>query len=286
MEKLNLSELKKRHEEGTLIGCFEVENNDYHAGPGISKSHLDEINRSGAHYQYWLQNREAPTNALLLGSLIHTIVLEPEKFSRDFRVITRKTLPSKEERAAFTLETGQEQVTEVMVENATYAAGMVLKHPIASKLLAPGCHKELAFYWRDEATGLICKCKADILSNTGLMVDLKSTEDASLGEFKRKIGNYRYHVQAAWYLHGAKQAILQSKNETLKALIPRAFIFLAVETSEPYEVGVYTLDPGAMALGLSGAQASLEKLHQCLTTNTWPGYPHQLIEISLPPWVE
>lgn len=60
-----------------LIGWHsDMSNEDYHSGPGVSKSSLDLIHKSIAH----LQNRSLvriETPAMVLGTAVHTAILEP-----------------------------------------------------------------------------------------------------------------------------------------------------------------------------------------------------------------
>ena len=79
-------------------------------------------------------------------------------------------------------------------------------------------------------TGLQCKCRPDWISaDGGILVDLKTTEDASPREFQRSIAKWRYHVQAGWYMAGIEAAY---------GTRPSGFIFIAVEKKPPFAVGV------------------------------------------------
>ncbi len=78
---------------------------EYHAGPGVSKSDLDLIARSPAHYRAQKAAPREATPAMIIGSAFHTATLEPEKFDLEFAVapegIDRRTKAGKEEWAAF-----------------------------------------------------------------------------------------------------------------------------------------------------------------------------------------
>ena len=80
-------------EDGVLtphpLGLVECSNDQYHGGPGVSKSHLDAIaGASPLHYwhKYINPNRERaePSQALIMGSAIHSIVLEPDLFTGEY----------------------------------------------------------------------------------------------------------------------------------------------------------------------------------------------------------
>lgn len=59
-----------------------ITNDDYHKGPGISKSGLDLIAQSPAHYYHAVNaaNDNEPTAAQAFGTAFHTLLLEPEVF--------------------------------------------------------------------------------------------------------------------------------------------------------------------------------------------------------------
>lgn len=62
----------------------QLPNEEYHALDAISKSDLDKINRSPAHYKYAKENPTPPTPAMERGTAVHMAVLEPELFARSY----------------------------------------------------------------------------------------------------------------------------------------------------------------------------------------------------------
>ena len=68
------------------IGLHEdIPNGEYHRGPGISKSGLDLIHRSPAHYMTQRLHPKPPTAAMTFGSAFHDLVLLPELFEKTYR---------------------------------------------------------------------------------------------------------------------------------------------------------------------------------------------------------
>jgi exodeoxyribonuclease VIII len=108
------------------------------------------------------------------------------------------------------------------------------------------------------------------------MVDLKTTRDASPRGFMRSIADYRYHVQAAWYLNGVEQATGKR---------PDQFIFICVESTAPYVVAVYAADEVMTDRGYEQAMKDLGKLAECRAADSWPSYSDQIETISLPGWM-
>lgn len=60
----------------------DISNQEYHAGPGVSKSQLDDIGINPAIYQW---RKDAPVDeqklsALNMGTALHCALLEPDEF--------------------------------------------------------------------------------------------------------------------------------------------------------------------------------------------------------------
>lgn len=175
----------------------------------------------------------------------------------------------------------------------------VMEHPAASKLLSAPGKAERSYYWIDQETGELLRCRPDYDRDDGIIVDLKSTHDASPEEFARSVANWRYHVQHPFYMDGRDEAIRQAGLNRAKS---KAFVFIAVEKTPPYAVGVYMLDdktgyrddagnyvptPGAMSsvdVGRAEYRADLRTLAECRRTNVWRGYGDTIQSISLPAW--
>lgn len=69
-----------------------ISNADYHGGPGISKSGLDLIAKSPAHYFHAINaaNDNEPTDAQAFGTAFHALLLEPEEFQKTYAVELRR----------------------------------------------------------------------------------------------------------------------------------------------------------------------------------------------------
>lgn len=155
-------------------------------------------------------------------------------------------------------------------------ANAVHSHPAAGALLT-GCpgEAEKSVYWNDAITGVLCRCRPDWWRDDNVIVDLKTTEDASPEGFAKSMANYRYDVQAAYYMDGIQKATRKR---------PKAFVFIAVEKKPPYGVGVYVLDADSLELGRAQYQHDLRIYAECVRTGEWPGYGDKIQTISLPAW--
>jgi hypothetical protein len=263
-----------------------MNNTDYHAHAAISKSHLDQVARSPLHYfaRYLDPNRVVPepTPAMAIGSAVHTHVLELDQWDARYVSapdgIDRRTKAGKAEWEAFTTAaTGRTVLPKADADLVMRMAHSVFSHPAAAMLLALPGKAETTHMWTDAATGLECKCRPDWLTDDcRLLVDLKTTEDASPRGFSRSIVQWRYFLQASWYLDGVEQAT---------GTRPEQFIFITVEKKAPYAVAVYAADAEMIAAGAQTAARDLDVLATCKAAGAWPGYSDQIEPISLPPWM-
>jgi exodeoxyribonuclease VIII len=260
-----------------------ISNDAYHGGPGVSKSGLDLVARSPLHYwsRYLDPNREErePTPAMRLGTAIHTAVLEPGEFAKRHHVapaVDRRTKDGKatwEAAVDAAAAAGAELISNDDALTCMRIAEQVRQHPTARKVFATG-QAEMSCYWTDAETGLLCKCRPDWLSMP-LVVDLKSTDDASAVGFQRSAWTYRYWVQAAWYMDGVEQATGQR---------PDAFVFAAFEKAAPYACAFYFADDAMIEMGRAEYRKQLRVLADCIQSDTWPGYTTDVMPLGLPAW--
>ena len=264
-----------------------MENAEYHALTSVvSKSHLDLVARSPLHY--WARYVDPkrvepePTAAMLLGTAVHTLVLETDQFAERYVAapegIDRRTKAGKELFAEWEAQAAGRTVLTKADADLIQAMGRAVHgHPAAAYLLGLPGKAETTHMWTDEATGLECKCRPDWLVDDGSMiVDLKTTEDASPAGFAKSIANFRYHVQASWYLDGLERATGRR---------PEQFIFLVVEKKWPHPVAVYAADAEMVAAGQVTAARDMLLLAECRDADYWPAYSDQIETISLPPWM-
>lgn len=260
-----------------LPGVYpDLSNEAYHSGPGLSKSGLDLLAKSPYLFRY--RPKPEPSKALLIGSAFHASTLEPHTYANLFAVapeINARTNAGKAELETFRqANAGKSILTAEDAEKVAAMAQAARCHPVAAQLLAAGV-AETSIYHRDEPTGELLKVRPDWIVDD-LIVDLKSTEDASAIGFSKSCANYRYHVQAAYYLDIAN-AVMDRRFT--------AFIFIAVEKSPPYQVAVYHADYEMIMAGRMEYRRLVDLYHECRVSDRWPGLNDGRIEaISLPRW--
>ena len=252
----------------------------YAALPALNWSKLKHLARTPAHFKHILDNPPVTTAACTIGRALHTVVLEgPETFAAQYAVAPqcdRRTKAGKETWAAFQDQAaGRDVLTDDQHESVAGMAAAVLAHPKARKLIERCAQREVVATWQDADTGLDCKSRIDAWADQdGLVLDLKTCQDAGPDMFRRTAWNYQFHGQASFYLDGLRAAGGSADS----------FLFVAVENSAPYAVAVYLADDDFLQAGRQLVRQCLEKYAECMSTNTWPGYGDAIQALSLPHW--
>ncbi|MDO3770908.1 PD-(D/E)XK nuclease-like domain-containing protein [Salmonella enterica] len=123
---------------------YDIPNEAYHAGPGVSKSQLDDIVDTPAIY-LWRKNAPVDTEktkSLDTGTAFHCRVLEPEEFSKRFIIapeFNRRTSAGKEEEKTFLEEYARTGITVLTAEEGRkiefmYQSAMALTECIAGEV--------------------------------------------------------------------------------------------------------------------------------------------------------
>lgn len=267
----------------------DMPNEQYHShemkAQFVSKSGLDQIAKSPAHFQWFLDHPTDETPALVFGSAFHTLVLEPEKADGEIVVLPdewptkamcgRSIADQKEEFRI--LNRGKIILTQEQDDMAHAMTLAVEDHAAASVVLRKATGKaEVTALWTDSDTGVDCRARFDWLRDDGLLVDLKSTRCAKPEVFERLALEHRYHVQAAFYMEAYRRVTGQE---------PVGFAFVAVEKEPPYCACVYVAQPDFIHLGRIEYQKNLATYAECKQTGEWPGYPDiSLVPLGLPAW--
>lgn len=246
----------------------QMTNAEYHADPAISNSLISKILKSPAHAKAYLEFGQEQTAAMAFGSAFHCQVLEPDKFNDEYAVFEGDKR-TKEGKAKFQelTDAGKTIITQKDYDTIWAMNQSIYSNDEARALLAQGVAEQSVF-WTDKATGLECKCRPDWWDEKTI-VDLKSCDDASPAGFARSVVQYGYHRQAAHYLAGTGA---------------ERFVFIAVEKSAPYAIGVYVLDDAALDEGWFKVVHALGYWAACKETGFYPAYQDEIVTLSLPAW--
>lgn len=253
----------------------------YLEADAINASGLKHIIRSPAHYQASLTEPPPETDALRFGKLLHLAVLEPERYAalaRPCPKFDKRTKAGKADLAAWAESLTDDciEVPEAWHGKIQRMSDKVHAHTMAARLLARGT-RESSFFWTDPATSVLCKARPDFVSQSNILVDLKTTTDARIDPFSRAIWEYRYDIQAAHYCAGAAATGLARSDQ---------YAFLVLEKDPPHEVAVYVASDTVIGVGTQWRRDAMAVYARCRSTGVWPGYPQRAEIIGLPPWAK
>jgi hypothetical protein len=269
-----------------------LSNKDYHSRSEISKSDLDIILQSPGRLQYSKLLKKKQTPAMILGSLFHTLVLQPELFDQEYAFEFETKLQAefqidgkvdkdawnnyKYERDNYKNTVGNKTIVDVdTLATCKAMRDSVMSNNTARALLKDAIIESSAF-WNDEETGIPCRCRPDIAWPSKILVDLKSCEDASYNEFRRQIVKYNYDLQAYHYLNGYSQAT---------GVTYDTFVFIVCEKNPPYGVAVYAINDAVVEAGGQIQKRALKNYSawlNCEENSIYKGiYPDEIQSIDM-----
>ena len=259
----------------------EMTNAEYHAHKAISKSKLDAARKSGRHlYDMLYGPPRDSTAAFDMGTVLHASAL-PGENADDIAVRMPEGMKK-------TTKEGKAFVAEhkgkiILNPSDAYVVDQMMlslrEHPFSASLVNGELKgkAEQSFFCTDKDTGLELKARPDfILDDFSLILDLKTTIDASPKGFQRSVANYRYFVQASHYLDVVEMSTGKR---------PQGFLFVAVEKTRPFSTAVYLADQAMIDLGKQQAREDLNNIAQWIADDKFPGYSERVEEISLPKWM-
>jgi len=205
----------------------------------VSPSSMKKFSQSPKHYIQYLNKPFVKSDAIKLGDLIDCLVLTPKHFEKKFFVFQSsfkdfRTNAAKEERdIAFhsASELNQTVVTTEQVATAKICKTAIMDHDQARELIEHRTKTQIKLDWRDKKRNLPCIGYADFESkawDTDFLVELKSARSADPNEFIKDAVKFKYQIACGSYLEGYKVKYYR---------FPQ-FIYLAVETTEPFNVSL------------------------------------------------
>lgn len=258
---------------------------EYRARNGVSQSTLKRFGRAPSPAHFRAEEPTEPTPAMQLGTVLHSLVLEPKTAASAF--VVRPDTYRDAKGATKPWHSGADACKQWLKDNAgkpiisgeelravQAMRDSVMSLPAARGLLHIG-DAEVAFFSIDEATGLHIKGRVDCIATDATgetwLLDIKTTRAgcAKPEEFAKVAYDMGYHVQAAFYLDltGASR-----------------FLFAAVESEPPYAASLIELDAAAIALGRDTYRRWLNAYAKCVSANVWPAYASGIQLTSLPKW--
>jgi len=123
------------------------------------------------------------------------------------------------------------------------------------------------------------RCRIDWLPDdpAAPLLDLKTTGGLATAEkWGRQCFEFGGDIQASMYPRGC---------EFVRGEPPDGLIFVVIETSAPFAIRVFNLDPVAIEVGSAKAHAARTTWVQCMKLGQWPSYPLEPEWILPPAWI-
>lgn len=248
----------------------------YRAAEGLSGSRLGTFNQCPAKFKYEMDNPKEPTPAMLFGTLCHMAILEPGLLSSSYTFqqkdvnYKRNTKEGKLNYAALEAA-GKPIVSFEDYEKTTEMSRVVHENPDALNILRAAGEVEKAYFWEEQ--GVKCKGKLDkYLTDLNVIIDYKTTNDASPDKFYWKVMDFGYLLQLAHYQAGVKA--------TLGLDAYPGVLIIAQETEAPFVTQVYEVPQVEIDQAHERRREILADFKICKETGVWGGYGEGIMTLE------
>ena len=209
-----------------------------------------------------------PSEAMKLGTSVHSVVLEPEKFNSD--ILVQPEFKGKGSVAARkewkeSIPTGTTIIDQKQYETTMRISDSFQSRPELTELLSGGEAEVTVLF---EIGDLECKVRPDYLSD--IIIDLKTTSKP-LTDFNKACVNFNYHLSAYYYCLGCDMVDYQK------------YKFLVVETFAPYAFVIFSPDYEFFEAGKEQVLKALDILKFCKKHDMYPSVELEQT-LSLPGW--
>lgn len=222
----------------------------YHADPAMSSGKLRRVALTPRHALRMPTSLDE-TPALVRGNILHCLILRPQDFDKEYLYvgsIDKRTAEGKSAWAAAEAKARERDLRIVRDQDMDRPMSQLVQ--IANEVRASrefetllgdgsGVLTEVSYWWRDYATGILCRARADAVvidprHASALVIDLKTCGDASPHAIANALWYDHGDVQLAHYGDGLRE-ILQSPNVD--------FGWLYVEVNESVAIAAHISGP-------------------------------------------
>lgn len=249
----------------------------YHADrEALSCSMLKPLLVSPAHFRASLTETKSSSAAQDFGSIVHLLLLEPERIGSDLAVYPG--IGSGRDRDFKTFLSANSH--RLAVDEPTFAQARRLVQKIAStrfrgraliKFIEESM-TECSVYFTEPATGLRLRVRFDAF-HPDFSFDLKTTRRHDSSGFAADAVDLGYDLQA--FLYSTARRLFEGTS----AAAP--FVFISAETSSPHSVCTHLAGDSFLENGALKLQECLATYKACLTVDHWPDLScHTTLEIG------
>jgi exodeoxyribonuclease VIII len=220
--------------------------------------------------------------AFAMGHAVHCLALEPNDFSDRFAIAPkcdRRTTAGKVAWAEYLADCeGKELLDDQQYEDALDCVQALNNHPQFAAIMAQPRRVEVPFEF--DLFGHKFKAKPDaIIDSMRLILDIKTTDDASPHRWQWSAVDYGYHRQAFIYQEALRQAMGKKYR----------FYFAVVEKPKPSTRGIpptvalYELDDATMEMGYDDTLRLVQDYERRIQSGDWQQpYSSGIVPLRLP----
>lgn len=249
-----------------------MKQSEYFETKAINASFLKSCS-FGAHAGWkYLNEPNFQSDAMAFGSAVHTAILEPHLFNEQYAIsekFDKRTKAGKEASAAFeAANTGK----LILDQDEFFKISKIKENCLAIpavKTALDAFEKEKSILWKSGEVPF--KARLDLVDvSGGVVIDLKTTRDATEKGFLRQLLELRYDIQLYHYMQSIKGTTAYA---------------IAVET-ETCEVALYDLtDIVTSEFTNKRYSKALETAIQVMSMKVCPPkFKSEIISLSLPKW--
>jgi len=249
---------------------------EYRAHPALNFSLAKHLLKSPAHFKAAQDEEREETDAMRIGTLAHAMILEGKDL-RDLYAIkpagmSFATTEGKAWKAAQTLPILKEEDANMIPK----AAQAIADNPHAAHILKQCQFRETPII--GTIMGVPCKALLDCHGTDGkewVIMDLKTTTDASQRKFGYTVKDMDYDLQCVWY------STLLANVEQIET--QPFWVWLPVEKSAPHANEIYTAEDWIES-GMRKMETVIDRFKECTASGKWPMPYHGITKLERPSW--
>ena len=149
--------------------------------------------------------------------------------------------------------------------------------------LLPNITYQNSCYWIDKETGLQMKTRPDIAQvNKNVILNIKTTLDASPSKFSKDLANLDYPLQACIEMTGVVESGLMPKVDK--------YFWLVLEKNPPFNVQLYEFDAADILVVMHELNYLKKLVAKAMAEDRWPGYSIHadnrfgILRANIPSW--
>jgi exodeoxyribonuclease VIII len=247
---------------------IKLDDKDYHALEHVSSTALRTISLNNPLYYKQKQMAEKDvTKSMIMGTLVHMAILEPEEFTKNVIInpfSDKRTKEYKDWAKSSDIE-GKTVISAGELSEIEQMKAMMFSHPVALPLFNRATMREMAIIYKDQSRmtfrDYIVKAKLDLIGDD-FIADIKTSADISPHAFINTVVYSQYHLQAAFYRYLDTCVTGKTKD----------FYFIAIRNQAPYDVAVYKLSNGRLDQGDRLWWKAFTAYRAAAESKIWGGY--------------